>query len=413
MTLNNEFRLYNPSKHKDSIQRLYHEVGWMGKDNEDFLDYLLASGNGWVAEIDGQAESIAHTTAGLIRYLDEDLPASCMTSVATSRIARKQGIATHLTAHALAQGAAEGALVSIIGVFEQGFYNQLGFGTGGYEHIVAFDPAKLQVDKIQRTPKRLCKEDWKIIHQSRLERSRHHGGLNILPAEFTRATLTESKNGFGLGYFDSPDGSLSHHLWIGTKNVERGPYIVLWMAYQSNEQFLELLSLLTTLGDQILLVKMHEPPRIQMQDLFTQPLKDRYVSAGSQYESGIRSLAYWQIRICDLSACLNRTHLVCEEFTFNLILEDPIEKFIVSNAAWKGLTGDYIVRLGSPSSIENGYDPDLPTLRASIGAFSRMWLGVRPASGLSVTDDLKGPHDLLHQLDQAFRFPNPKPDWVF
>jgi GNAT superfamily N-acetyltransferase len=403
---------YSPKRHKTAIHRLFSEVGWMGKDNEEFLDHLISSGKGWVAEIDGQAESFAHTTPAMFRYLNEDLPALVVSAVATSRIARKQGIATRLTAQAVAQDAADGAIVSFIGVFEQGFYNQIGFGTGGYEHIIAFDPAKLKVKKIHRSPKRLGKEDWAIIHQSRLNRMRGHGSLNVIPAEFTRAMCYECKNGFGLGYFDSPDGSLSHHLWIEIANGERGPYIVLWMAYQSYQQFLELLSLLSSFGDQIPLVKMHEPSGIQMQDLFSHPLKDRHISAGSKYETGIRSLAYWQIRICNLSACLSHTNLPSDDFSFNLILDDPIEKYLNPDQSWRGLTGKYIVRLGSPSSLDIGLDPHLLTLESSIGAFSRMWLGVRPASGLSVTDHLSGPSELLHELDKAFIIPEPKPDWV-
>ncbi len=412
MTNFNNFDVYTPGRHKSAIHRLFREVGWMGKENEEFVDFLLSVGKGWIAEIDGQAESLSHTTPGMICYINEDLPTSCITSVATSRIARKQGIAIHLTAHAVAQDAEQGACVSYIGVFEQGFYNQLGFGTGGYEHIVAFDPAKLRVKSIHRPPKRLDKDDWEMIHRSRLDRMRGHGSINVLPAEFTRAFVTESKTGFGLGYFDSTDGSLSHHLWIGTSNVERGPYIVLWMAYQSYEQFLELLSLLTSFGDQVCLIKMHEPPSIQMQDFFIHPLKDRFVSSGSKFESGIRSLAYWQVRICDLFTCIHHTHLFCDKLSFNLILDDPIEEYLKSNQVWKGLSGQYIVQLGTHSSIEHGNNPNLPTLNASIGAFSRMWLGIRSASGLAVSDHLLGPTDLLHQLDNAFRLPDPKPDWM-
>jgi len=58
-----------------------------------------------------------------------------------------------------------------------------------------------------------------------------------------------------------------------------------------------------------------------------------------------------------------------------------------------------------------GTDPALPTLTASVGAFTRLWLGVRPASGLAVTDDLTGPDDLLAGLDDAFHLPDPKPSW--
>ena len=52
-------------------------------------------------------------------------------------------------------------------------------------------------------------------------------------------------------------------------------------------------------------------------------------------------------------------------------------------------------------------------MKASINAFSRLWLGVRPARGLAVTDDLDGPRDLLEALDEAFRLPEPVRDWDF
>ncbi len=42
-----------------------------------------------------------------------------------------------------------------------------------------------------------------------------------------------------------------------------------------------------------------------------------------------------------------------------------------------------------------------------------MWLGVRPATGLAVTDNLAGPHELLERLDAVLRLPDPKPDWDF
>jgi len=52
-------------------------------------------------------------------------------------------------------------------------------------------------------------------------------------------------------------------------------------------------------------------------------------------------------------------------------------------------------------------------LDASVGAFTRLWLGVRPASGLAITDDLAGPDDLLAQLDASLRLPTPQAGWSF
>jgi predicted acetyltransferase len=412
MSLIQDFHKYDPSKHQDAVHRIYKEVGWFDEGEEDALNIFLSAGTGWIAKVDDQAEAIAHTTPATLRYLEKDLQASCVTSVATSRVARKHGIATHLTAYAVAQDAMKGSLVSLLGFFEQGFYDQLGFGTGGYEQIVAFDPSKLMVHSSRRMPKRLHKEDGEKIHKSRLDRMRGHGSLSILPMEFTLSML-EEKKGFGLGFFDGREGSLSHHLWFWTKNVERGPYSVWWMAFQTYDQFLELLSVLKSFEEQVFLIRINEPQDIQFQDLLEQPLKERYRSEKSRFESGIRSVAYWQIRICDLEGCLKHTHLQNIELDFNLVLEDPIGKYLPSNHEWQGLSGSYIIHLGSLSSAEIGEDKSLPTLRSSIGAFSRLWLSVRPASGLAITDDISGPPELLSKLDEVFRLPQPKPDWDF
>ena len=66
-----------------------------------------------------------------------------------------------------------------------------------------------------------------------------------------------------------------------------------------------------------------------------------------------------------------------------------------------------MISLGPESNAKLGTSPELPTLKASLGAFTRLWLGVRPATGLAVTDDLDGSPALLSALDQTLRLPNP------
>ena len=97
---------------------------------------------------------------------------------------------------------------------------------------------------------------------------------------------------------------------------------------------------------------------------------------------------------------------------FNLCLDDPIERYL-NGGTWRGVGGDYVVTLGGESHAAPGGEVALPTLAASVGAFTRLWLGVRPATGLAVTDDLAGPPDLLAQLDRVLCLPEPKPDWDF
>jgi hypothetical protein len=173
------------------------------------------------------------------------------------------------------------------------------------------------------------------------------------------------------------------------------------------------MALLKNLGDQVRSVEMREPGNIQLQDLIVQPFRHGQLTEKSKYENRNRAIAYWQLRICDLAGCLAQTHLPGDEVRFNLKLNDPIEKHLAEAAPWRGISGDYVVTLGPSSGAELGADSALPTLTASVGAFTRMWMGVRPATGLSATDNLSGPPDLLDDLDQILRLPEPKLDWDF
>jgi len=185
------------------------------------------------------------------------------------------------------------------------------------------------------------------------------------------------------------------------------------MAYQNYDQFLELLSLLKSLGDQVLAVRMREPPGIQIQDLLVQPFKYRKLTRHSDFENNMRSSAYWQMRILDFKGCIQKTQLEGESVQFNLELYDPIEHYLDQKTGWRGIGGQYIVSLGSDSDLEQGKNSKLPTLSADVGAFTRLWLGARSATSLSVTDKLSGPEELVADLDRIFRVPEPKPDWDF
>lgn len=406
------FRSYDPVKDKEAVHRIWRETGWLEDGQEEAMDIFVEASRTSIADIDGEAECIVLTVPGSIRYLEEDLPFCCIASVTTSRIARKQGLAKKLTAESVAREASEGALVAGLGMFEQGFYDQLGFGTGPYEHWVAFDPASLTIETEPRIPKRLMKDDWEKVHESRLRRQRRHGACNIDSPKGTKAEIGWDKKAFGFGYFDS-QGELTHHIWFATKQVEHGPYEVRWMAYRSKEQFLELMALIKNLGDQVRLIIMREPADIQLQDLMSKPFRGRQVTEKSTFENRINASAYWQMRILDLEGCMKKTHHSGEEVSFNLSIKDPIENVLDKDAPWRGIAGEYVVILGSHSRAQRGKDRKLPVLKASVNAFTRMWLGVRPASGLAVTDDLSGPEQLLRSLDRILSIPEPHPDWDF
>jgi GNAT superfamily N-acetyltransferase len=407
------YRVYDPVRDKAAVHRIFREVGWHREGKEEMIDLFLEAGRTLVVDIHGEPECVVGTSPGVIRYLREDLPLCAVTSVCTSRIARRQGLGKRLTAEAVAAFALDGALVAALGVFDQGYYDQIGFGTTSYEHVIAFDPQHLNVRVRPRVPRRLTLDDWEAIHASRLVRVRGHGSLNILSPTLTRAEMLEAPNGFGLGYCDGPGGELTHSIWFRAPDVEYGPYEIKWLVYQTPSQFLELMALIQSLGDQVRLVTMHEPQGIQLQDLLDRPLRRRDMTRGSPYENAVYAFGEFQMRICDLPGCMERARLPWGEVRFNLSLTDPVERLLDAKAPWRGVAGEYMVTLGPSSGAERGRNPALPTLTATVNAFTRMWLGVRPATGLAVTDDLAGPPELLERLDWVLRMPEPKPDFEF
>ncbi|MBN1461193.1 MAG: hypothetical protein JXA57_16820, partial [Armatimonadetes bacterium] len=373
-----QWREYDPLRDRDAVHRIWREVGWLPKGKESAVDTFLACGRALVADVDGQAECAVTTAPGLIRYVKEDLPFVEVTGVATSRVARRQGLAQRVLARALAADVADGALLSRVCVFDQGFYNRVGFGPGAYEHTISFDPATLRLNATPRAPQRLGKEDAELMHASRLARRRGHGGVIYQASGLTESEVRWSENGFGLGYRDGPNGELTHHLWCSPQNVEFGPYFVQWMSYQTWPQFLELLALLKNLGDQVRLVRMREPQGVQLQDLLERPFRHHAITDKSPYRNRMSAYAFWQVRMLDVPGCLAATKLDRGEIRFNLRLSDPIEGLLEEGASWRGVAGRYLVTLGPSSGAEFGDDAALPTLHASVNAFTRMWLGVRP-----------------------------------
>lgn len=410
------WRMYDSLKDKKATHRIYTEVGWVTDAiTPDNLDqFITGSGQGFVAELNGEAECLVLTSKGDLRYLQETLPFACVTGVTTSHIARKQKLAGRLTAAAVATEAAEGAAVAGLGMFDQGFYNRIGFGSGSYERSVTLPTGNLMVDVTPRVPVRLGVEDWEEIHAARLKRHRSHGSSSLFAPFFTRGRIEGNQSHkFGLGYRDDPDGGLSHFVFMTTGNVGRGPYHVRYLVYRTREQFLELLALLKSLADQVYAVRMAEPAEIQLQDFVRQPFKTHEMTEGSRHNNRTEAYAWWQMRICDVAACLAQTHLPYGDVTFNLKLSDPITKFLDEDQPWQGVAGDYVVTLGRECSVEAGKAAGLPTLTASVNAFTRLWLGVRPATGLAISDDLQGPQELLEALNDVIRVPAPWPDWDF
>lgn len=401
---------YEADRDRDAVIRVWREVGWIEKDREHTFDWFVEGSNGHVAQVDGQAESFVMATAGTMLHQSTEMPLATVTAVTTSRVARRLHLAHRLTARALAAEARRGAIVAALGIFDQGFYDRMGFGTGSYILRTAFDPAQLKASTRPRIPVRLSADDWMEAHAAKLARRRTHGCCNLLPPGVTRGEMSEAGRSFGLGYRDA-DGQLTHYVWCYTREVSHGPYDV-EVVFREPEQFLELMSLLGGLADQVHLVRMREPAGIQLQDLLAWPFRHQNVTRQGKFEVKTTASAYWQARMLDLPACIAAAHLVGPTVAFNLVVTDPLAE-MAEETGWPGVGGTYVVALGDPSTCERGSDPALPTLEASIGAFTRLWLGVRPATGLAIGDHLRGPADLLRRLDEAIRLPDPQPDWDF
>ncbi len=400
-------RAYDAERDRDDLVRVWREVHWVTNDEQaKGAPRFFENSRTDVVEVNGAAECQASSTDGTFRYQDTDLTMSAIVGVTTSRVARKQGLAQRVTAHRIAQDAATGVDISVLSMFEQGFYNRLGFGTGPYVHTQYFDPADLILDRPFRVPKRLTGDDWATIHAAMMNRRLTHGGCRLNEAALLQAELNDGGKYFILGYCDGPDGELTHFFWA-TDREEYGPCRVIMIAYQNHDQFLELLALMKSLGDQIRLFSLREPAEVQLQDLIKQPFRGQAISEKGSFKQTTSAVGYWQARICNLASCMAKTRLEGPQARFNLSLTDPIAQYLDADAPWRGLTGAYVITLGPESEAKSGTDPTLPTLTASVGAFTRLWLGVRPATGLAVTDDLHGPPELLSTLDRTLRLPVP------
>jgi predicted acetyltransferase len=407
-------RKYNNKNDLAHIKRIWKECGWIDDIAEDgkYIEDFYSVGDAYVATMNGEAECAVHSSLGTIRYDTSDLKLGAVTAVTTSHIARKQGFAKKMTAELLALQADQDCAVSALGMFDQGFYDKVGFGTGSYDQFVSFDPATLQVVGPYRSPRRLTTDDFEQIHGAMRHRARYHGGVNLDEAAIMKAELNWHDEPFGLGYFDGPGGTLSHFIW-GEMKGEHGPYSISWRAYQTTEQLYELLALIKSLADQVNSIKTIEFGEFQFQDLLKMPFRTRRITEQSTHANYSRSESYWQLRILNLETCINAMHCEGSKLRFNLELTDPVESFLAKSSNWTGIAGSYIINLSDKSTVEKGKADGLPTLSASVNAFSRLWFGVRSAASLAITDQLAGHPDLLSAIDHAIRIPQPHLGWDF
>lgn len=416
-------RPYEPDRDRAAVVRQWREAGWIDDTDAqaDALADVFAVGDAIVsgnidAALNGEAECAVHRSPGSMRYgvgdRAADLDLSLITAVTTSHVARRQGLAASLTAAALANAAADGAAVATLGIFDQGYYEKFGFGTGADEHVISFDPATLLVPLPDRAPVRIGPADHREVYDLLLRRHRSHGSVALDLPELIAADLALMDRPIGLGY-RADDGRLTHCL-LGTVAAHHGPLNVEWLIHEEPRQLLELLGLLKSLGDQYRSVTIaHEPPGVQLQALLTEPLRQlSLTNMGSGKRPLHTAWAKVQWRMLNLAVCVQAYALPGVDLTFGLRLTDPLTERSASD--WPGIGGEYTVRLGPESSVSSGLPGDSsPVLDASVGTFTRLWLGVRPATGLTITDQLSGPPGLITALDAAFCLPPPLPDWPY
>jgi hypothetical protein len=415
-------RAYDPDRDFESFFRLLLEAGWTKDTQRTREAQAIYAGCGrvLVADVGGEVESFASTHLGRMLHLDSELPLSVVSGVITGRVARQRGLALRLTAEAMAADAAErGAAVAMLGIFDQGFYDRLGFGTGPYDVFAAFDPAEITVrEKLSATPVRLGADDWERVHASRVARRGAHGSIVVDDPRWTRSELLRRESATGLGFEDPATGELTHHLFALPQGGDWGadPWQVVWLAYRTPKQLRELLTLLSSLADDLKLVRLIEPPGVQMQSLVERPFRRRGLSEGGKFEATSRVFAWWQARILDLEACVAATRLPgSESVTFGLDLTDPVTEYLsaATREKWPGVEGEWTVTLGPESRAERGAAKGgRPLLRTSVNTFTRLWLGAaRPADLPFIAPDVDAPPDLLTSLDRVLRLPPPRPDW--
>lgn len=379
-----------------AVQRLWQECGWADEDEAEHIEDFLADADAVVAELDGAAEACTSIHDGTMDHTGTRLPAAIVSSVLTGLVGRRQGLARATLDEALRRAAGRGNAVALLGMFEQGFYDRSGFGTGAEMILYRLDPAHLDADLPYRRPARLTLQDVPSMVESLLGRRMPHGAVTLPSVPMRRAERSWDEHGFGLGYRDD-NGELTHFVWCSSKD-EHGPYEVREWAWRTPHQLLELLGALRSLGDQVRTLLLPEPAAVQLQVLVDRPGRMKITRTTGEHRYEVKASGWWQARVLDLEACVAALSAV-RDVHCNLRLVDPV--------GLPGATGDWVLHLGEASTAVRGHDEDLDTLTASVSAFTRLWLGVRPPTTLAATDDLDGNPQLFDALDDAIRLPRP------
>ncbi|MCP4646496.1 MAG: hypothetical protein GY852_02020 [bacterium] len=405
--------LYDKELHLKKCISIWMDAGWLDKGQEKLAENWFNSADALVGEHNNETVALAlsHRGSYYHKLHHEELPFCAVTGITVAFHGRKLGFAGSLTAELLARGAERGEIVAGLGMFEQGFYNKVGFGNYPYMKLVYFRPADLVVSgSFSSIPKRFSNMDWEKIHKNRAERLRCHGSVN-LPPIITHAEMEINKNSFTIGFVNKQN-DLTHHYVVASVKGEHGPMRIAWTSFRTAEQFRDILLSIKSFGDQIDLVSMQEPSGIQFQSLLKKPISiQRQSAASTGMKAGIRAGSWTQCRILDLEKSVNGMKCMGDSCDFNLILKDPVGKYLDSSFKWKGCSGNYTVQFSDSSKAAVGLSDGLPLMKCSVETFSKLWAGTAKPTMLAYTDAIEAPVSLLTKLDSALRLPEPNFDW--
>ena len=124
----------------------------------------------------------------------------------------------------------------------------------------------------------------------------------------------------------------------------------------------------------------------------------------------MRSIAYQQLRICNLENCIKAVKYQGESYSFNLSLTDPINDFLEEGDKVYTCEGDFTVTIGTESSIKNGLIESLPLIKGNINGFTRLWIGIIPATTIGLVEDLQIDDVLIDNLVNTFYKPEARSD---
>ena len=411
---------FDPERDMEAILRMWSETGWW--DNEDdqkkrIPPFFRANDDrSVVGLIDGSAECAVHRALGTIQHGTTQLSLGGVTAVTTSRIARRRRLASRLTARTIAHLADEGCAVAMLGMFDQGFYDRFGFGTGSYVKHAWVYPGALNVPVTYRAPERFeLDDDLEEMHAAIMNRMPVHGGVKIGGERMTSAGLQVDDDCSFFGY--RTDGEITHFMAVATTG-EHGPDRVEQWAYQTREQCLELLRLVQEWGDQVDVLRISEPNWLQVQDFIVQPGANYRRTQGSRTGSLRTEIdAWWQARIVDLPACVAALGAVSDPLVLTVRIDDPIAPHLVDSGyegEWAGLAGTWRLQFGESSMAERVGAEEIVDLATDINSLTRWWLGVLPAATLLATGAFDCAPALAAKLDElTAHLPFPDPGWDF